>query len=103
MLLISSLTNTRIKKQLTPIEIKAKLMANVKLFLILFFRNKKAAKGGIKNNAIIKEAVNAKVFVKASGLNNFPSAPIIVKTGIKLIIVVITAVTIAPETSTVAL
>ena len=78
-------------------------MANVKLFLILFFRNKKAAKGGIKNNAIIKEAVNAKVFVKASGLNNFPSAPIIVKTGIKLIIVVITAVTIAPETSTVAL
>ncbi len=49
------------------------------------------------------EAVNAKVFVKANGLNNFPSAPIIVNTGMKLIIVVITAVTIAPETSAVAL
>ena len=51
----------------------------------------------------IIEAVNAKVFVNAKGLNNLPSAPIIVNTGMKLIIVVITAVTIAPETSAVAL
>ena len=70
---------------------------------MLFFRNKKAANGGIKNKATIIEAVNAKVFVNANGLNNFPSAPIIVNTGMKLIIVVITAVTIAPETSAVAL
>ena len=49
------------------------------------------------------EAVKAKVFVNANGRNNFPSAPIIVNTGMKLIIVVITAVTIAPETSAVAL
>ena len=48
------------------------------------------------------EAVNANVFVNANGLNNLPSAPIIVNTGIKLIMVVITAVTIAPETSAVA-
>ena len=30
---------------------------------MLFFRNKNAAKGGIKNSATIIEAVNAKVFV----------------------------------------
>ena len=78
-------------------------MTKIKFLLRVFFLNKKAANGGIKNNATIKEAVNAKVFVKASGLNSFPSAPISVKTGIKLIIVVITAVIIAPETSTVAL
>ena len=67
------------------------------------FLNKYAAKGGIKNKATIREAVNAEVLVKAKGLNNFPSAPIIVNTGIKLIIVVITAVNMAPETSAVAL
>ena len=49
------------------------------------------------------EAVKANVFVKASGQKSFPSAPIIVKTGMKLIMVVITAVTMAPETSVVAL
>ena len=64
--------------------------------------NNQAAKGGIKNKATIKDAVNAIVFVKARGLNNFPSAPIIVNTGTKLIMVVITAVIIAPETSVVA-
>ena len=53
-----------------------------------FFLNKKAAKGGIKNKATIKDAVKAKVFVKAKGLNSFPSAPIMVNTGIKLIMVV---------------
>ena len=62
-----------------------------------------AANGGIKNNAIIRAAAKAKVLVKAKGLNNFPSAPIIVNTGIKLMIVVATAVTMAPETSAVAL
>ena len=70
---------------------------------MLFFLNKNAANGGIKYRATIIEAVKAKVLVNASGRNNFPSAPIIVKTGMKLIIVVITAVTIAPETSVVAL
>ena len=49
------------------------------------------------------DAVKAKVLVNANGLNSFPSAPIIVNTGIKLIMVVITAVTIAPDTSAVAL
>ena len=73
------------------------------MLLIDFFLNKNAANGGIKNNATIIEAVSANVLVKANGLNNFPSAPIIVNTGMKLIIVVITAVTIAPETSAVAL
>ena len=79
------------------------LIAYLKLVLILFLRNKKAANGGIKNSATIIEAVKAKVFVNANGRNNLPSAPIIVKTGTKLIIVVITAVTMAPETSAVAL
>ncbi len=49
------------------------------------------------------EAVKAMVLVKASGRNNFPSAPIMVNTGRKLIIVVNTAVRMAPETSEVAL
>ena len=40
--------------------------------------------------------------VKAMGMNNFPSAPVSVKTGIKLIIVVNTAVMMAPDTSVVA-
>ena len=52
---------------------------------------------------MIMEAVKAIVLVNASGRNNFPSAPIIVKTGRKLIIVVSTAVRMAPETSDVAL
>ena len=51
------------------------------------------------NNATTRAANNAKVFVNASGLNNFPSAACIVNTGIKLIIVVETAVTIAELTS----
>ena len=68
---------------------------------MLFFLNKNAAKGGIKNKATIIDAVKQSVLVKANGRNNFPSAPIIVNTGIKLIIVVNTAVTIAPETSAV--
>ena len=70
---------------------------------MLLFLNKKEAKGGIKNRAITNAAINAKVFVNASGLNNFPSAPIIVNTGTKLIMVVITAVTMAPDSSVVAL
>ena len=87
----------------TPSTIKTPFKTYIKLILILFFLNKKAAKGGIKNKATIIDSVNANVFVKANGLNNFPSAPIIVNTGMKLIIVVITAVTIAPDTSAVAL
>jgi hypothetical protein len=86
-----------------PNAIKTPFKTYLKVFLMFFFLNKNAAKGGIKNNATIIEAVNAKVFVKANGLNSFPSAPIIVNTGMKLIIVVITAVTIAPDTSAVAL
>ena len=86
-----------------PANIKAIFIACLKYFLILFSLNKNAANGGIKNKATSSEAINAKVFVKAKGLNNFPSAPIIVKTGIKLIIVVSTAVIIAPDTSVVAL
>ena len=49
------------------------------------------------------DAVNAMVLVNANGRNNFPSAPTIVNTGIKLMIVVSTAVRMAPETSAVAL
>ena len=63
----------------------------------------KAAKGGIKKSAMMSDAVNAAVLVNAKGRNNLPSAPINVNTGIKLIMVVSTAVTIAPETSAVAL
>ena len=48
-------------------------------------------------------AISAKVLVKAKGLNNFPSAPIMVKTGTKLTMVVKTAVIMAPDTSVVAL
>ena len=67
------------------------------------FLNKYAANGGMINNATIIDAARANVFVNARGLNSFPSAPIMVKTGIKLIMVVKTAVRIAPETSDVAL
>ncbi len=62
-----------------------------------------AAKGGININATNNEAINAKVLVNANGLKSLPSAPTIVNTGIKLTIVVRTAVIIAPETSVVAL
>ena len=79
------------------------MIISFETFFVLLFLNKKEAKGGIKNKATIIDAVRAKVFVNARGLNNFPSAPIIVNTGIKLIIVVKTAVIIAPETSVVAL
>ena len=70
---------------------------------MFLFLKKIAANGGIIKSAMIMDAVRANVFVKAKGRNNLPSAPIIVNTGIKLIIVVNTAVTIAPETSAVAL
>ncbi len=73
------------------------------VFLKSRFLKIKAAKGGMRKSAMTNEAVNAAVFVKASGRNNLPSAPTIVNTGIKLMIVVSTAVTIAPETSAVAL
>ena len=61
-----------------------------------------AAKAGKINNVMIIAAISAKVLVKANGLNSFPSAPIMVNTGIKLMIVVRTDVRIAPETSFVA-
>ncbi len=50
-------------------------------------------------SAITIEAINANVLVNASGLNSFPSAPIIVKTGKKLTTVVATAVITALPTS----
>ena len=68
------------------------------VFLKLRFLKIKAAKGGMRKSAMTSEAVNAAVFVNASGRNNLPSAPTIVNTGIKLMIVVSTAVPIAPET-----
>ena len=71
--------------------------------LIFVFLNKNAANGGIKKSAITKAAESAIVLVNANGLNSLPYAPIKVNTGIKLIIVVRTAVKIAPETSAVAL
>ena len=71
--------------------------------LRLFFLKNTAANGGIKNSAIINEAVSAMVLVNANGRKSLPSAPIIVNTGTKLIIVVSTAVKMAPETSDVAL
>ena len=49
--------------------------------------------------ATITEAIKAKVLVKANGLNNFPSEPIIKNTGRKLITVVSIAVTTALPTS----
>ena len=88
---------------INPTKIRPNLKISFVDFLKLFLRKIKAAKGGIINKAITSEAVRAAVFVNASGLNNLPSAPMSVKTGIKLIIVVKTAVTIAPETSEVAL
>ena len=57
----------------------------------------------MRNRATMREAAMAIVFVKARGRNNFPSAPIIVNTGMKLIMVVSTAVRMAPETSALAL
>ena len=48
------------------------------------------------------DAKRAKVFVNASGLNNFPSGPVIKKTGRKLIMVEATADTIALPTSAAA-
>ena len=67
------------------------------------FLKKDAANGGIRKSATTREATSAMVLVNASGRNSFPSAPTIVKTGRKLIMVVSTAVIIAPETSAVAL
>ena len=52
--------------------------------------------------AIIMAEINAKVFVKARGLNSFPSGPSIANTGRKPITVVDTAVKTAPPTSFVA-
>ena len=49
------------------------------------------------------DAESAIVLVNARGRNNLPSAPTIVNTGMKLMIVVNTAVSIAPDTSAVAL
>ena len=49
--------------------------------------------------AMMIEANNANILVKANGLNNLPSAPVIVNTGIKLITVVATAVIMAEPTS----
>jgi len=57
----------------------------------------------MRNRATIIEAVRAMVFVKASGRNNFPSAPIMANTGRKLTMVVKTAVRMAPDTSALAL
>ena len=51
-----------------PNAIKTPFKTYLKVFLMFFFLNKNAANGGIKNNATIIEAVNAKVFVKANGL-----------------------------------
>ena len=52
--------------------------------------------------ATIMEAINAKVLVKAKGLNNLPSDASIVNTGRNEMIVVATAVITADATSTVA-
>ena len=52
--------------------------------------------------ATTMEASRAKVFVYANGLNSFPSAPSMANTGMKLMIVVATAVITALPTSAVA-
>ncbi len=49
--------------------------------------------------ATTTEATRANVLVNASGRNSFPSAPVMVKTGRKLMTVVATAVSTAPATS----
>lgn len=61
------------------------------------------AAGGIIVKATITEAIRAKVLVNARGLKSLPSAPVIVKTGKKLTMVVETAVRTAPPTSLAAL
>src|SRR5699024_12012862 len=57
------------------------------------------AKGGSRAITIMMEATSAKVLVKASGLNSFPSAATMVKTGRKLTMVMVMAVTMAWATS----
>ncbi len=52
--------------------------------------------------ATITDAMRANVFVKARGLKSLPSAPVIVKTGRKLTMVVETAVSTAEPTSVAA-
>ena len=77
-------------------------MMSPAFFLRFLFLNNIAANGGMRKSATISEATKAIVLVNANGRKSFPSAPVIVKTGIKLMIVVKTAVKIAPETSEVA-
>ena len=75
-------------------------------FLYLFLSKRIEKIKFAKVGMIIKPITNAesmvKVLVKASGLNNFPSAASIAKTGRKLTMVVARAVITAPATSTVA-
>ena len=73
---------------------------------ILFFRKvenlklkRMSARAGIMVIATITDPRSTKVLVNARGLKSFPSAPVIVKTGKKLIIVVIMAARTALATS----
>ncbi len=70
----------------------------IRSLLILAPKNQWARAGKIKSETI-SAATSAKVFVNARGPNNFPSAACIVNTGIKLTIVVDTAVRMAELTS----
>src|SRR5699024_4005300 len=67
-------------------------------FLMVMEKNQ-WAKGGSRAITIMMEATSAKVLVKASGLNSFPSAATMVKTGRKLTMVMVMAVTMAWATS----
>ena len=58
--------------------------------------------GGMIGMATTNDGITAKVFVNASGLKSFPSAPVIVNIGRKLTMVVEIPVKTAPPTSRVA-
>ena len=70
--------------------------------MLIFIENKKWANAGINKIPINNDEIKANVFVKAKGLNNFPSDACIAKTGKKLTMVVAKAVIIAEATSVVA-
>ncbi len=76
------------------------MFTHFRMFLLLIRTPKnQCASAGIINSETISAAINANVLVKASGINSFPSAASMVKTGMKLTIVVETAVKIAVLTS----
>ena len=69
------------------------------LLFLIFTPKNQCASMGIINNEMIRAAINANVLVNASGPKSLPSAACIVNTGMKLTMVVETAVSMAELTS----